>query len=507
MASAGNRGGNDDNDKSTRGQMRWKLARSARMARCALRAATSAKLAASALALVFAAFLVGDDERQSDLLKLGAGYLFVARPLLSCVEVASRPAKDVGVTTRVVVLSFLASVVCTQLPKWLRTLAGCSAVYVFGLASRGMATPQSRPAKKRAPMENATTMAGDGGSNPLQRMWYRLGIRERALIGTISVVTSLLTENFIIWVVSATYQPGIDGKYEPLQDNGRIVMEALVTRIFHVDQARMAKRPLQNLRNLLNVQWALVAGLAASFVCLDLRLGGGGQRANHFLGLALHALATIASARLIRTISFVLTVLPSQVRNCYVHRFPPPPEEWGAWIMVGFLPQSRGGCNDLILSGHATITSTFACACTSAAADASFSTAVWTLVALDYAIETYQGLHYSVDMWLGCIVTCLLWQLTKPLEIGNEAEQAEIQAGQKATMEEPPPLNATIAAMYALPAAVVFVVLVAVPEAYVNYFIVGYAAWAGAIYARRGVTHFSQHLLMCLLCNALGAYL
>lgn len=53
----------------------------------------------------------------------------------------------------------------------------------------------------------------------------------------------------------------------------------------------------------------------------------------------------VAAARMICTISFALAVLPSQVVNCYAHH---------------------------------------------------------------YSIESYQGLHYSVDMWLWCIFTCLL---------------------------------------------------------------------------------------------------
>merc|ERR1711957_272909 len=112
--------------------------------------------------------------------------------------------------------------------------------------------------------------------------------------------------------------------------------------------------------------------------------------------------------------------------------------------MVGFLPSSRGGCNDLILSGHAIVTSTLGCAFTSTASNASFSIAAWTLIALDYSIEAYQGMHYSVDMWLGCIVTCLLWQLTKPLEDVAESEHIQIESAQKV-----PPLDVKIIGMYA----------------------------------------------------------
>jgi hypothetical protein len=122
--------------------------------------------------------------------------------------------------------------------------------------------------------------------------------------------------------------------------------------------------------------------------------------------------------------------------------------------------------------------------------------AVWTLVAVDFAIESYQGLHYSVDMWLGCIVTALLWQLTQGLEIPGELEgrrgntRAEMSHG-----EQDMSLDGQV------------VILTFVSEAVVNYFLVGYAVWAGVIMAKWGFTNFSQHILLCLLFVTLGSYL
>jgi hypothetical protein len=134
--------------------------------------------------------------------------------------------------------------------------------------------------------------------------------------------------------------------------------------------------------------------------------------------------------------------------------------------------------------------------------------AVWTLVAVDFAIESYQGLHYSVDMWLGCIVTALLWQLTQGLEIPGELEgkrgntRAEMSHG-----EQDMSLDGQVVALYALPAILGFVILTFVSEAVVNYFLVGYAVWAGVIMAKWGFTNFSQHILLCLLFVTLGSYL
>jgi hypothetical protein len=46
-----------------------------------------------------------------------------------------------------------------------------------------------------------------------------------------------------------------------------------------------------------------------------------------------------------------------------------------------------------------------------------------------------------------------------------------------------------------------------VPEAVVNYFLVGYSIWAGVVFARCGFTIYVQHILICELCFGLGAYL
>ncbi|KAL7447646.1 hypothetical protein ACHAWC_001588, partial [Mediolabrus comicus] len=369
----------------------------------------------------------------------------------------------------------------------------------------------SKPSKSKHNDATANSTIDDN-SNILVKFWSRLNLKERAAVGTLAVVVSLLTENFLIWVVSATYQPGIVGSPTPLQDNGRIVLESLAKKLWNVEESWMAKRPLQSIRDILNVQYALVAALGASFVCLELQLGGKKTSHRSLAGLALHALMTLASARLIRTISFVLTVLPSQVPNCYRRHFPPPPDNWKDWILVGMLPSSRGGCNDLILSGHATVTSTIACASTSVSSDMSFSVAVWTLIALDYSIEAYQGLHYSVDMFLGGIVTCLLWHLTAPLENEGELEQMHKKEqsrkkGGDGDIALVPPLDATVVAMYASPAILAFFILAVFPEASVNYFAILYSVVAGIIFKKHGFTNFLQHELLCLLTFTIGVYL
>ena len=60
--------------------------------------------------------------------------------------------------------------------------------------------------------------------------------------------------------------------------------------------------------------------------------------------------ACIGISRTIRTLAFMLTVLPSPRPNCYKSRFPPVPETWAEYLKIGFGEiRGRGGCNDLII--------------------------------------------------------------------------------------------------------------------------------------------------------------
>jgi hypothetical protein len=509
----------DNNDKRSRGQSKWKIASFVRYLQKILSITTPASFVLLSIALILASIFVSDENNgQSTMMKIGTGYIFVARPILSTMAIVcdvelgangggeskNLRSGETTIITRIIALSFFMSIVCNQFPRWLSAIVACFAIFAFGLASRQL---QIQPTVSSSQKEH-NKCANE--PKDVQRIWARLGLKERAALAGIGLVISMLIENFLIWVVSATYQPGMDGTSTPLQDNGRIVLEKLAMKLFHVKAPWMAKRSLQKLRNGLNVQWALVSAFGASLVCLELQLGQRNQRS--LGGLTFRALSTLATARIIRTISFALTVLPSQVPNCYASHFPVPPENWAEWLMVGFLPNTRGGCNDLILSGHATVTSTIACAFTSVASNTSFSIAVWTLVALDYSIEAYEGLHYSVDMWLGCIVTCLLWHLLKSFEFGGvhrEQRQQHDEGSDKRVSKKAnqSPLDATILGMYALPATLAFLVLTVVPVALVNYFLVGYSIWAGVVFARCGFTIYVQHILICELCFGLGAYL
>ena len=481
-------------------------------------AVTSASFTLTSITAIVCSPLLEGDEFQPILLQCAFGYLFILRPVLSTLSIcwanSTNNSNGTNAHELVIASAFLLAILCKLLPKWASSAVASVAVLGFGLASRQM-THRAVSDDSTSSCDGNDNIASnnyihttDTDENGLQQKWARLTLKERAALATLAVVTSLLIENFLIWVVSATYPPGIYDSPTPLQDNGRIVLESLAMKLFNVEEAYLAKRKLQVIRDALNVQWAIVTSLGASFVCLELNIGNVATKKGRSLaGLALHALMTLATARLIRTVSFVLTVLPSQVPGCYRRHFPMPPNTWKEWLLIGFLPNSRGGCNDLILSGHATVLTTLGCGCTSVANNVKFSVAVWTLVAVDFAIESYQGLHYSVDMWLGCIVTALLWQLTKDLEVPGAYEQNKVNKVEVANLSQCAPLDSRIVALYSLPAFLGFAILTFVPEAFVNYFLVGYAIWAGVIMAKWGFTNFSQHILLCLLLATLGSYL
>lgn len=40
--------------------------------------------------------------------------------------------------------------------------------------------------------------------------------------------------------------------------------------------------------------------------------------------------------RIIRTVAFMLTVLPSQRPGCFARRFPPVPSSWWRFLVIGF---------------------------------------------------------------------------------------------------------------------------------------------------------------------------
>lgn len=379
-------------------------------------------------------------------------------------------------------LAVVATIIGNQLPTFLSSGMAASGMLIFGLASRPM--PQKEDVK------------GEVKQDTQKRGMFHgpLG----AVLAVLLLTAVLLTENFFIWVVSATYEPGqnLSKLPTPLQDNGQLIL-----RYFFDSVLGLTKRDIVAVRNMVNVEWILVSGMGLSLVATEIQ--GTAMRRNLW-SLALRGLFTMAIARSIRTISFLITVLPSQNPRCYFSHFPTPPKDWFSWLMVGFIPQANGGCNDLIISGHATVTSTLACVVTSVVGKPLFTTALWMFVAFDYMVEIYEGFHYSVDMWLGAILVNFIWTVLAPLEKPTNQEHGI--AAKKFY-----PINETSQPdllKYAIPVVGSYLqVNGIIPAGVANYTILVFVFSAIYQISTSGFQHYTQHCLFCLLYVALGIYL
>lgn len=388
---------------------------------------------------------------------------FVASPVGLAVSVAL--SNKVKPHQRMIAFAALSAVLGNVFPKFISVFFVCSGMVWFGLSTR--AAP---PAKQNSINNNRGQIL--------------------TAMTAIAMTLSLLMENFFIWVVSATYYPSHQGYPEPLQDNGRLIQTFFLENLMGLN-----RRDVVQIRGLMNVQWILVAAAFMAFIVAELQW----LKKRTFSGLALRALATFATVRVIRTISFLLTVLPSQNPNCYRQHFPLPPNDWISWLMIGMQPQTHGGCNDLIISGHACVTSTMACLAISAAGNTRFSIALWSLLVLDFCIEVYEGFHYSVDMWMGGLITSLLWRSFNWLEDEAGSDNRELLPLSSVTTQE--------FVLYSIPAFISYVVVVVLPEVACNYVIVGYILFSVGYIARKGFGHFVQHALLCLAFMALAMYL
>jgi PAP2 superfamily C-terminal len=387
---------------------------------------------------------------------------FITIPVVSVTSIAL--SMKAASHERLIALAVIGAIFGNLFPKFISVFLVCSGMVLFALSTR----PAHSIQHKRGNFRGQTL----------------------TVIAAVATSLSLLVENFFIWVVSATYVPSHKGSPQPLQDNGRLLLNFLTEGVMN-----LKRRDVVEIRGLMNVQWALVAAAFMAFVVAELQL----LKKRTLLGLGLRALATFATVRMIRTISFLLTVLPSQNPRCYTQHFPMPPEDWISWFMVGMLPQTHGGCNDLIISGHACVTSSLACLATSAANNKCFTIALWSLLIIDFCIEVYEGFHYSVDMWMGGLITFLLWKSFAPLEDEIVSDNREYLSLSSVTKEE--------FVLFLIPAFMAYVVIVVLPEEICNYFALGYIFFSAVYIFRKGFSHFIQHVLLCLLFLALAIYL
>ncbi|CAB9500692.1 expressed unknown protein [Seminavis robusta] len=305
------------------------------------------------------------------------------------------------------------------------------------------------------------------------------------------------TENFFIWVVSATYEASWNPQTapDPLQDNGQRVMKALF------DSLDLTKREVVSMRRVWNTQFALVVAVGVILGTMDY------HPTRQLWSLSSRTLLTLSCARMLRVVAFLLTVLPSQNKRCYMQHFPyPPPTDWGEWIFEGFKPASHGGCNDLIVSGHATVTSTMAAVSISMAEDSLFSFAVCWLLAMDYAVEIYEGFHYSVDMWMGAILCGLLWRVWKPVEDNNmERNKVTLQDIVKRLQNDR--LTFRDIVEYGGPATISFLQVTIIPEVMANFVMAGFLAACVAQIVVQGFQQYTKYLFFCVIYMSVGIYL
>lgn len=304
---------------------------------------------ALAVILVFAVGIGGWARRVSLLTLLRTVTLFpVALAVGSAALLYSKRNTNNDPSSRAMVpLALVVAVVAAQLPPYLAVGLASACILAFSVGTLPTAT--NHPTIHNNDNKNDSNTNNDKSRQVM------------AVVGAVLLVVAvLLTENFLIWVVSATFVPGQSSRTAPppLQDNGQRVLLHLLSQL--------TKPQVVSLRRLWNTQWALVACLGASLATVEYNnnryRGRHHQRHSYrqrtLYGVATRMAVTVALARFIRTVSFGLTVIPSPVPNCYAQRFPvPPPVEWNEWIWVGLIPRSHGGCNDLIISGHATVTS------------------------------------------------------------------------------------------------------------------------------------------------------
>ena len=382
--------------------------------------------------------------------------------------------------------AFVASIASNQLPRWITALIAALVAAAFSLATRP-APDTASPIKKDASSSSSSSSPADSDGRGIQ-------LKTKAILSCLFMIGVLLHENFQVWVVSATYPASHEPPYpEALQDNGRIVTRKLA------EMASLQQRDVQAFRDAFNVQWALVsAGIAGGLVVCELKLGQASHRSMWAVGM--RALLALGIARFVRTVSFLLTVLPSQMPSCYRSRYPyPVPDTWSEWIMVGLKPASRGGCNDLIISGHATVTSVLACVGVSVADNALFSVAVWSLLAFDYLVEVYQGYHYSVDMWMGAVLTSLIFRSLASVEPRVvHGEGNDYLPMSSSSMRD--------VILYVSPALIAFAIITVSRDAIANLWIVIYVLTA-AVVQIKGDAHFSRHIFVCTLYIALIIYL
>jgi PAP2 superfamily C-terminal len=436
---------------------------------------------------------------------------------------------------RLLPLVWVAATLSTFLPHWASAGLAALSILTFGLVSRpAYSSNNNNNNNAQSTSHKSPQDTIHAANSPSTKSEYTLLSTIKA---TVLLVSILLWDNFMVWIISAAYKESHDLQTAPypLPDNGQWIIQKVVF-------GSLSKPQVISLRRLANVQWGLVACLGGVFVHIDL------FHQFHLFEMNTRAVTTLAMARFCRVVSYSLTLLPNpHQRDCYQRRYPspaPPPYTW-EWIQVGIIPAKYGGCNDLIVSGHATVITTLAMVAMTVGNHPLFTVAVVMLLLLDYSIEIYEGFHYSVDMWLGGMLVFLFWNYFGYMDNSKQREREarmnkadasvdDVSGGggvgtttssqqreepqQGKTQElQPDKLPLAVWLQYACPVILAYLQLVVFPLVLANYVIILYLTTVIASYqvmkkladkdTSALIFHWIQHVLHCLIYIALGIYL
>ena len=170
------------------------------------------------------------------------------------------------------------------------------------------------------------------------------------------------------------------------------------------------------------------------------------------------------------------------------------------------MPNTNGGCNDLIVSGHATVTATMACLTVSWADDHLFTFAVAWLLGMDYLVEVYEGFHYSVDMWMGAVLCSLLWRVWAPIE-DNNTERNAATLDDMVHRFQTDSFTVRDTLLYGGPVLLAYLQCTIFPLFWVQFFMLGYTLCSLTQLILQGFQHYTRHLMFCVLYLAIGCFL
>lgn len=141
-------------------------------------------------------------------------------------------------------------------------------------------------------------------------------------------------------------------------------------------------------------------------------------------GMGARFMDAIAWSHALRTIAFMITVLPNPQPGCYAANFPPVPDTLWGFLSVGFSAKRGSGCNDLVISGHgvvyAAVPLAFQTYYPQSLRRGGTAAVAWVAVTKLCLQEVVDKTHYSVDMLLAVAVTVLVWHWRSALYPSTE---------------------------------------------------------------------------------------